>query len=520
MPSERCVGERCIGEAGRDGAGGSDDASGDIDTGSSDVDGCVSRTEICNGVDDDCDTLVDEEFPNLNMPCSIGSEPCATTGTFVCATDGLRVFCQAAAPPCPVFSAPNPAQPPTTWAQSRTVTIGALVRDPDGVNASTIEYRIDANGDGDYDDAATYPAEDWTTVGLTTAQNGVEVQIAVQAGFSQDSAPDRQLSFEFRGDDVLGHGPGHSGAAGTQGIDDDWYILADGTAPQFGAALGVQRLADRWVELSWSIPADDGNFASYEIFFANTGVPNPATAELWDVNDDPRLGVVASRSTVVRNLLPSTTYWFAGRVRDLAGNVSVLSAPLSATTLDHSPLPSYSFDTCDEGWHATSLRRLGTWECGQPTSGPLADHTGGGSLWATNLDGPYTWHEDSHLESPSIDLSSATSVRVTFWHWRDFEPPFAGHSQDGGAVFGFDGTQWLQVTPQNGYDAIINAAGSSLVGKLGFTGSGPQRQWRQESIDLSTFHNQDFRLKFVFVSDIADELEGWYVDDVVFGEAG
>jgi hypothetical protein len=52
--------------------------------------------ETCNGLDDDCDTLIDEDFPDLGDVCDNGEEgACFETGTMVCSSNGLTTECNA-----------------------------------------------------------------------------------------------------------------------------------------------------------------------------------------------------------------------------------------------------------------------------------------------------------------------------------------------------------------------------------------------------------------------------------------
>ena len=52
-------------------------------------------TESCNNVDDDCDKLVDEDFPLKGKPCNNGLlGTCFRTGTYVCKADGSGVVCK------------------------------------------------------------------------------------------------------------------------------------------------------------------------------------------------------------------------------------------------------------------------------------------------------------------------------------------------------------------------------------------------------------------------------------------
>ncbi len=49
--------------------------------------------ETCNGVDDDFDGDVDEEWPELGEPCRQGQGPCERAGVWECALDGLGKSC-------------------------------------------------------------------------------------------------------------------------------------------------------------------------------------------------------------------------------------------------------------------------------------------------------------------------------------------------------------------------------------------------------------------------------------------
>ena len=53
-------------------------------------------SELCNGLDDDCDGDVDEAFPELGTPCAIGAGDCERFGEFVCAADGTSTMCEPA----------------------------------------------------------------------------------------------------------------------------------------------------------------------------------------------------------------------------------------------------------------------------------------------------------------------------------------------------------------------------------------------------------------------------------------
>jgi uncharacterized protein YegL len=61
--------------------------------------GCVGevlpKKEICNGLDDNCNGTIDEDFLDLDKPCTVGISECKNTGKYVCKADGTGVECGA-----------------------------------------------------------------------------------------------------------------------------------------------------------------------------------------------------------------------------------------------------------------------------------------------------------------------------------------------------------------------------------------------------------------------------------------
>ncbi len=53
--------------------------------------------ELCDGLNNDCDTETDEDFPTKGMACTVGLGECMASGTFVCNGAGSDVECDAVA---------------------------------------------------------------------------------------------------------------------------------------------------------------------------------------------------------------------------------------------------------------------------------------------------------------------------------------------------------------------------------------------------------------------------------------
>ena len=55
----------------------------------------TAGTESCNGLDDDCDGSVDEDWPTKGQACSAGQGVCRRDGVLACRTDGTGILCDA-----------------------------------------------------------------------------------------------------------------------------------------------------------------------------------------------------------------------------------------------------------------------------------------------------------------------------------------------------------------------------------------------------------------------------------------
>ena len=136
---------------------------------------------------------------------------------------------------------------------------------------------------------------------------------------------------------------------------------------------------------------------------------------------------------------------------------------------------------------------FGTWEIGQPTSGPKAGYESANCA-ATILAGNYTTNVDSRLISPPF-LVPSNSPALRFWHWYNFNNAlgFVEISTDAGST-------WNQL---------------SQTYQDGSTGN----QWINVSLDLSAYAGQTVQAAFHFTSGGIGTAAGWYVDDISLAAA-
>lgn len=104
-------------------------------------------SEICDGVDNDCDGQVDEDFPGAGAPCTVGVGVCEVSGTFVCDETGTDVMCD--------MTPGEPEGPEETACDN-------LDNDCDGM----VDEGCDDDGDGYCDESMAYVGSSFCPNGL------------------------------------------------------------------------------------------------------------------------------------------------------------------------------------------------------------------------------------------------------------------------------------------------------------------------------------------------------------------
>ncbi len=111
----------------------------------------------------------------------------------------------------------------------------------------------------------------------------------------------------------------------------------DTTPPANVTDLAVSAATTNSLTLTWTAPGDDGNngtAAEYDIRYATSNIDNETWGFATQVSDEPAPGPAGSNETfVVGGLTPATTYYFALKTGDNAGNWANLSNIAHGATL-------------------------------------------------------------------------------------------------------------------------------------------------------------------------------------------
>ncbi len=181
----------------------------------------------------------------------------------------------------------------------------------------------------------------------------------------------------------------------------------------------------------------------------------------------------------------------------------------------------FELATCPDGFSAESLTAgagENSWACGEPTVYALGPGVNAPSAFGTNLSGPYNADESSALVSSPINVSTCrdAGIIMEMRHWHNFEG--GEMNADGGLVqVSTDGTTWTTVVPTDGKlydsDAPIVATHAPVSGANGFSGGQDENSWGISTFDLTPYAgSSSLQLRFVFGSNDATQMGGWYID--------
>ncbi|MEJ7730403.1 MAG: putative Ig domain-containing protein [Polyangiaceae bacterium] len=169
-----------------------------------------------------------------------------------------------------------------------------------------------------------------------------------------------------------------------------------------------------------------------------------------------------------------------------------------------------TFEACPESWTLA-----GDWECGTPSGvGPAAAH-GGTGVMGTVIDGNYnnnnTWAGNVAADSPTINLANADEPILSFWAWIDTE----GSTYDGVnlKVSTDNGVTWSLVT------GVTPAYNLTVDGQQVWGGHQATAGWQRYIVPMSAYVGQQIKLRFQFRTDGSGVYPGFYVDDLILGEA-
>jgi hypothetical protein len=164
---------------------------------------------------------------------------------------------------------------------------------------------------------------------------------------------------------------------------------------------------------------------------------------------------------------------------------------------------SDDFESGAAGWvHGTDCTGFGCnpsddWELATPLGLGLdpSSARSGSMAWGNDLasDGFYEWVVDNWLESPPIDCTGRTGVRVSFWRWLTVKD-------------GVNDQATVEVDGQPVWSNPIGDGSSVLV----------DTQWTYQEIDIGAQADgdSDVRVRFRLRSNFGQPLGGWTVDDV------
>jgi hypothetical protein len=187
------------------------------------------------------------------------------------------------------------------------------------------------------------------------------------------------------------------------------------------------------------------------------------------------------------------------------------SLSLPTGTISYTTLFEDDVETGTNGWTSQSATGAGL-NANAFTRSEVRSVNGDFSWFVPNI----PLRSDTRLIFPPLTVLPSRPI-LTFWHYINSDPGF-----DGGVLeFSLNGTTWFDagsMIREGGYNSVLSGAtGSALGGRSAW--SGDLGNFQRVEVDLSSRAGQTIQLRFRFATDLSNEDEGWYIDDVQLANA-
>ena len=275
-------------------------------------------------------------------------------------------------------------------------------------------------------------------------------------------------------------------------------LETDTTPPSAVTDLKATNAGSNSVTLTWTATGDDGNVGtanSYDVRYSTSPITDANWGNAAKATNEPKPQASGNMETFkVTGLASNTTYYFALKVIDNAGNPSALSNVVSGTTTLQILITVFkdNMENGLNGWLSTSLWHQETKRYNSPVTS-----------WAYNTGAPnYNYDIGTNsgaLTSPILDLSAYNSAILTFKYLYQTEE--SGISWD---------QRWVQVGVNGVFTNVKQLSAD------------PMLVWNNYSLDLASYAgkpNVQVRFFFNTADGVYNNYEGWYIDDVtILGE--
>jgi len=174
--------------------------------------------------------------------------------------------------------------------------------------------------------------------GYRIYRGGVQIATTTLTSYSNTGlSPSTSYSYTVAAYDAAGNVSPQSTA-----VSATTQAAPDTTPPANISNLSASNIAQTSLQLNWTAPGNDGNVgtaASYDIRYSTSTITLSNWASAIQVTGEPTpLLAGTAQSMTISGLSSITTYYFAIRTTDAAGNISGLSNVVSATTQSFSLL--------------------------------------------------------------------------------------------------------------------------------------------------------------------------------------